>query len=169
MFVVWCSVCVLDLQKNAPTPATPPAATDPPPATPAAATGHVATFAPIGLDHRCVPAYLLAAQPTPSGGPQASRVKLPAVLHDWLVPDHFVFVVQEGLLFLDPEQAVVAFGNCCKFARFHRLLQFKPAALTLLLQALAEVFEVRVVSDLKTSQIWVSCGNMLLKPLRFEF
>ena len=45
---------------------------------------------PLGHDHLRVPADLLIPETTPSGGRQASKLHLPAVLHAWHVPDHFV-------------------------------------------------------------------------------
>ena len=105
----------------------------------------------------------------PSGGLQASILSLPAVPHDWHVRDHFVARVQESLLFVDPERTVDKVGSCYSVASICCRYQFTEAPLPLMLQALAEVLQARVSSDLETSQIWGSCGTMLLKPSRFEF
>ena len=48
-------------------------------------------------------------------------------------------------------------------ARLSGSFEFTRCPFQLMLQALAEVLQVRVRSDLKTSQIWGSCGTMLLE------
>ena len=123
---------------------------------------------PLGLDHLRVPADLLVCQTTPSGGLQASKLHLPAVLPRWPDPDHFVELVQEILLSADPEQTVATIGSCCSVVSCCRRCQLMQAPLPLIVQALAEVLQVRVGTDLKTSQIWGSCGTMLLEPAAMD-
>ena len=119
---------------------------------------------PLVPDHLRVPADLVVCQTTPSRGLVASILPLRSVLPGWPVPDHFVAPVQQILLFLDPEQTVIALGSCCSVAGLCCRFQVPQAPLPLLLQALAEVLQVRVASDLKMSQICGSCTTMLLEP-----
>ena len=51
----------------------------------------------------------------------------------------------------------------------HAFFQFLKRPLKLPGEALPEVLEEALAADLQTSQIWGSCGTMLLKPSRFEF
>ena len=111
------------------------------------------------LDHLRVPADLGVYKTTPSVGGKAA----------WRVRGHFDARVQESLLFFDPAQTGVTVGSCCSVASICCRLQFAQAARPLVTEALAEVLEGRVTSDLKTSQICGSCGTMFLKPSRFEF
>ena len=73
------------------------------------------------------------------------------------------------VLFVDPEQTSAAGFDFCIVANLSGFSEFTLAPLQLMLQALAEVLQVRERSDLTTSQIWGSCGTMPLKPSRFEF
>ena len=72
--------------------------------------------------------------------------------------------VQENLLFVDPVQTDPFPGSCCSVASIFCRCQFFQAPLPLIVQAPAEVLQVMVRSDLKTSQIWGSCGTMLCTP-----
>ena len=97
---------------------------------------------PLGLDELRVPADLRVCQTTPSGGPQASILHLPALLHGWPAPDHFVAIVQQFLLLEDPAPTIA--GCCIVGSRFH----FTQGPLPLKAQALAEVLQVRAGSGL---------------------
>ena len=87
------------------------------------------------------------------------------VPREWLVPNHDVLRrVQHIPLPLDPLQTQGTLVRCCSFASVLCVGQFTNGPNPLMLQALAEVLEVRVAADLKTSQIWGDCGAMLSKP-----
>ena len=70
--------------------------------------------------------------------------------------------VQERQLSLDPTKAVRELLSCCSVAR---TANFTQAPRVLMKQALAEVLEELVGSDLKTSQIWGSPGAPRPAPL----
>ena len=86
------------------------------------------------------------------------------VPREWRVPNHDVLRVQHIPLPLDPLQTQGTLVRCCSFASVLCVGQFTNGPNPLMLQALAEVLEVRVAADLKTSQIWGDCGAMLSKP-----
>ena len=70
--------------------------------------------------------------------------------------------VQEHQLSVDQTKAVRELLSCCSVAR---TANFTQAPRVLMKQALAEVLEELVGSDLKTSQIWGSPGAPRPAPL----
>ena len=70
---------------------------------------------------------------------------------------------------MDPAESFPTGFDFLRVAGFLGFRKFALDSVQLVLKALAEVLKVRKRSDLKTSQIWGSCGTMPLKPSRFEF
>ena len=108
-------------------------------------------------DQGIVPADLFVRQGTHSVGLHASIPSLSAVRPDeCLVTNHLVAPVQGIDLGVDQIKAVLEVGGCCLVAR---LGQFTQSPILLMLQAFAEVFEIFVGPDLKTSQVWGGGGR----------
>ena len=102
---------------------------------------------------------LIVCQTTPAPIVNARRV----VDHVGLVVqvnqrirEHDVVPVQGSLLFVDPAHTFRTGGSCCIVASLLGFFPFPSRTRQLMIQALAEVLQVRVSSDLKTSHKWGS-------------
>ena len=78
----------------------------------------------------------------------------------WPVPDHEAAPVQGSHLVTDPARTATTFLLCLSIGILNCELPVDLASLQLLAQALAVVFQVLSVADLKASQIWGrGCGT----------